>query len=295
MLTALLVVLIGGTGAAAGQPEPAQCRSGTTPVVAPVEIVLPDDDPFAPPIAGAGEPRISLSSVRTHLSGASAASRGGPRNFTPGVVSGGAVFGLWAREQGCDTVQVSLLGGVFAQFQMDTPSQDLINSDFVIGGQVTHRRGPVSARLRIYHQSSHLGDEFVLRNPRVTRVNFGFQAVDGLVSFDRDRWRVYAGGGARFFSHAELSPGVLQGGVEAGQHPTTRGRRPHLVGALDVTAHQGLDWRRATSAAAGLEWSGSTSARRMRVLVVAFKGPTFWGQFFDEEMRHAGVQLQFEF
>jgi hypothetical protein len=294
ILATLLAAPIGGTSASAAQAAPAECRSGATPAPAPVETVLPDGDPFAPPIAGAGEPRISLGYVRTRRSGTAAASGDGPRDFTAGVVSAGAVFGLWARALDCDTVQVSLLGGVFAQFHMDDPSQSLINSDFLIGGQMTHRRGPVSARLRVYHQSSHLGDEFLLRNPRVTRVNFGFQAVDGLVSFDRDVWRVYAGGGAHFFSHDNLSPGVLRAGVEVSQRPT-RGRRPRLVGALDVTAHQALDWRRATSGAGGLEWSGSSNTRRLRALVVVFSGPTPWGQFFDEEMRHAGGQFQFEF
>jgi hypothetical protein len=290
----LLATFIGGSSASAGQAELADCRSGAAPVPTPVDIVLPDEDPFAPPIAGAGEPRISLGAVPTHVPGTAAASGGQPRDFTAGVVSGGAVFGLWARERHCDKVQVSLMGGVSSQFIMDDPSQTLMNSDFLIGGQVTHRRGPVSARLRVYHQSSHLGDEFLLRNPRVTRVNFAFQAVDGLFSFDRHVWRVYAGGGARFFTHADLSPGVLRAGVEAGQRPS-RGRRPRLVGALDVTAHQALDWRRATSGAGGLEWSGSSNARRLRALVVVFSGPTSWGQFYADEMRHAGAQFQFEF
>jgi hypothetical protein len=178
---------------------------------------------------------------------------------------------------------------------MDDPSQALINSDFLVGGQVTWRRGRVSTRVRVYHQSSHLGDEFILRNPRIARVDFGFEAVDGLVSLDHDLWRVYAGGGVRFFSHADLGPGVLRGGIEAHQRPT-RGRRPRVVLAADLTAHQGaVDWRGAVTGAGGLEWSGSSSARRLRALLVAFNGPSPWGQFFDERMRHVGAQLQFEF
>jgi hypothetical protein len=209
-------------------------------------------------------------------------------------VSGGAVFGLWARHADCAELQVSLLAGVFSQFNMDDPSQALINTDFLVGGQVSWRRGRVSSRVRVYHQSSHLGDEFILRNPRVARVDFGFEAVDGLVALDHDLWRVYAGGGVRFFSHAELGPGVLRGGIEAHQRPT-RGRRPRAILAVDLTAHQAGPWRGAVTGAGGVEWTGVSSGRRLRALVIAFNGPSPWGQFFDERMRHVGAQLQFEF
>jgi hypothetical protein len=262
--------------------------------VAPVEVVLPGGDPFAPPIAGAGEPRISLGLIGTHLSSTPAVSGSGSSDFNAGVVSGGAVFGLWARHDDCATLQVSLLGGVFSQFNMNAPSQALINSDFLVGGQVTWRRGRVSSRVRVYHQSSHLGDEFILRNPRVARVDFGFQAVDGLLSLDRDLWRVYAGGGVRFFNHSDLGPGVLRGGIEVNQRPTL-GRRPRVVLAVDLTAHQALAWRGAVTGAGGLEWTGPSSGRRLRALLTTFNGPAPWGQFFDERMRHVGAQLQFEF
>jgi hypothetical protein len=292
VLIVLLAGLAGGTNVLGAQADPAaDCQAGRSSAT---EVVLPGNDPFAAPIAGAGEPRISLAYLRTHLTGVPAASGSGGSDFGAGVVSGGAVFGLWGRRDNCTALQVSLLGGVFSQFNMDQPSQALINSDFVLGGQVTHRRGPVSARVRVYHQSSHLGDEFLLKNPAVVRVNFSFQAVDVLVSLDREAWRLYGGGGYRVFSHADLSPGTLRAGVEAGRG-TARGRHPRLVGAVDLTAHQAFAWRGATSAAGGLEWAGETGGRRLRALVLGFSGPGSWGQFFEERTRHVGVQLQFEF
>ena len=221
---------------------------------------------------------------------------GGTRSpFSAGVVSAGGVFGFWARRRDCGGAQVSLLGGVFSQFDLDAPSQGLVNSDFVIGLQVTYRRDRVSTRLRGYHLSSHLGDEFLLRNPSVERLDFGFQTLDGLVSLDEEWWRIYAGGGVRFFNHADLSPGVLRGGVEVGTHAQS-GKRPHPVGAVDLSMLQAADWRPEISGAGGVEWSGLSNARRLRVLFVLFHGPAPYGQFFDQQtLRQAGLQLQFEF
>ncbi len=90
---------------------------------------------------------------------------------------------------------MSLLGGVFSQYNLDTPSDDLINADYLVGPMLTLRRGRVSARLRLYHQSSHLGDEFILNKPGVDRINLSFEPFDGLVALTGRWWRLYVGGG----------------------------------------------------------------------------------------------------
>ncbi|MGH7700689.1 MAG: DUF1207 domain-containing protein [Gemmatimonadales bacterium] len=61
-----------------------------------------------------------------------------------------------------DAWQASLEAAVFSQFDMRARSNDLINTDYVVGVAIGHRRGTVSGQVRIYHQSSHLGDEFLL-------------------------------------------------------------------------------------------------------------------------------------
>jgi hypothetical protein len=289
-----MAVFAGGLDAAASQQDPASCVSGSPPAASPEYVALPEEHSFPPPIAGAGEPRIALAWARIHLPESPALSGTERRAFAAGIVSGGGVFGLWARRDNCTVVQVSLLGGVFSQSNLDEPSQALINSDFLIGGQVTYRgNSRVSARVRVYHQSSHLGDEFLLSNPDVRRLNFGFQAIDALMALDEEWWRAYIGGGLLFFTEDELSPGMLRAGVEVGGGKLIVGGR--LVAALDLTAHQALDWHPAVNGAGGLEWSASSGGRRLRALAIAFDGPNAYGQFFDQETRHLGLQLQFEF
>jgi hypothetical protein len=78
---------------------------------------------------------------------------------------------------------------------------------------VTLRRGRLSARFRVYHQSSHLGDEFILGNPGIDRVNLSFEAIDALVSWDGRWWRVYSGPGYIMGAEPDLDPGVLQWGA----------------------------------------------------------------------------------
>ncbi|TAK11509.1 MAG: DUF1207 domain-containing protein, partial [Acidobacteria bacterium] len=190
---------------------------------------------------------------------------------------------------------VNLIVGIFSQFDLDAPSQDLINSDFVIGSQVSAGRGRLAARLRLLHQSSHLGDEFVLRNPHIVRDEFGFQAIDGLVSYDADLWRVYGGGGYLFFIHDDLDPWAVQGGAEARNRRAARGTF-HPVAAVDFNSLQSRNWGVTASAAAGVAWASPTSTRQFRALLVALRGHMPFGQFSrTQKLGNVGVQFQFEF
>ena len=62
-----------------------------------------------------------------------------------------------------DAWQLSISGAVFAQFNLDASSMDLINADYIIGFPLSYRNGSWSARARLFHQSSHLGDDFLLQ------------------------------------------------------------------------------------------------------------------------------------
>jgi chorismate synthase len=127
------------------------------------------------------------------------------------AVGYGETFGFFRREgkRPGDGIQVGISGGLFAQFNLDAPSNDLVNADYTIGIPVTYRRGDWSARLRFYHQSSHLGDEFLLRS-KPERVNLSFESLELLASYRQAHWRLYGGG--EYLVHREPAD-ELQGGA----------------------------------------------------------------------------------
>src|SRR5256885_16100932 len=98
-------------------------------------------------------------------------------------------------------------------------------------------------RLRVYHQSSHLGDEYMI-HAHAQRVDLSFEAAELLVARELAHWRVY-GGGEYMFTHspADLKPGVLHAGLEYRQPgPLVRLRRPaarRLGAAVGWGAGQG--------------------------------------------------------
>ena len=198
-----------------------------------------------------------------------------------------------------DGIQVGVGGNIYTQFDLDTPSYDLINADYLIGLPITLRFGRVSARVRLYHQSSHLGDEFVLR-PGTQRENFAFQSSEGILSLDLGPLRTYAGGEYLF----SRTPGnrvsrLAHGGVElrggSGLVPSGHLARVRLVAGLDVKSADELDWDVAWSARAGFEVGRSPGAehgsRRWSLLGEYYDGPSPYGQFFRDQVTYYGVGL----
>lgn len=194
---------------------------------------------------------------------------------------------------------VSVAAGVFSQFNMETSSNDLINTDFVIGFPMAYRLGAVSARTRIYHQSSHLGDEFIL-NQSPTRVNLSFEAAEVLVARDLGTFRAY-GGGEYVLRHepADLKPGLLHAGVEYRQPGGLVGVAGlgdgRLVAAVDAKSTQERKWRVGWSMRVGIEFRPGTARlgpeRNLSVQLHGYSGPAPYGQFYQENVRSVGVGI----
>jgi len=124
-------------------------------------VLLPDNDVFRPLLADQREPRFYADYRRGHFRGSTNVfAEGKGTNIDVAMVAFGGAFGVWGLRQprGCDGIQVSLFGAVFAQFNLDTRSWDLLNADYLVGPELTLRRGRWSGRLCFYRPSSHLGD-----------------------------------------------------------------------------------------------------------------------------------------
>ncbi len=204
VLSCMALALFSGTASIADHnnavpPGVADCRYLTTenPDLARDSEHLgsrwfPQGGLFRPPIADMRQPRFYLSWRRVTFRGSALPAGGIDNRIRAGVVAIGTDYGIWRRARGrrCNGFQVEVMGGIFSQFNLSAESDDLLNTDFLIGPTFSWRRGGLSIRGRLYHQSSHLGDEFILGNPNVDRIDLSFETVDVLVSYGRSWWRI---------------------------------------------------------------------------------------------------------
>jgi hypothetical protein len=197
--------------------------------------------------------------------------------------------------------QVAIAAGVFSQFDMGSSTTDLMNTDYVIGLPITYRQGAFATRVRLYHQSSHLGDGY-MAHAHAQRVTLSFESAELLVSRETSAWRMY-GGGEYVFTHspADLKPGVFHGGVEY-RAPAPVVRLGHvaagrLVAGLDGKASQDRDWQMGWSFLTGLELADpaapAESAWRWSLVLTAYSGPSPYGQFYRDHVSSVGLGLGF--
>ncbi len=190
--------------------------------------------------------------------------------------------------------------GVFAIFDMDSDSADLVNADYFIGGGIAWRNGPWSMLLRYYHQSSHLGDEFILNNgiTLAQRVNLSYESPQLLVAYEAADWlRVYAGGGVLINTDpSDLGIGMVQYGVEMRSPWRLFEEWATPIAALDVKHFEYHDWDGGLSVRTGLEFTDpllGRSGSRLLFLIEYYTGRSPHGQFFNESIRYIGAGLHF--
>ena len=227
----------------------------------------------------------------------------GYRSISQGVgpdTTGSANFGeTFALYRGAAPVDgqwdIAIQAGVFSTFNMAASSKDLINADYTVGLLTSYRTGPFSGFLRFHHQSSHLGDEFILnsRTP-VKRINLSFEEIDLKLSYELSAWlRVYGGGGMLVDQYPRtLGRGTSQFGAEITSPWTFLSGKIRPVAYGDFQANERSSWAISRSLMAGLQFENARIGdRRLQLLVEYFKGPSPNGQFFTQSTDWIGLGL----
>lgn len=191
--------------------------------------------------------------------------------------------------------EVGIQGGVFAVFDLAGESADLINADYFVGLPLSYRQGNFSFMFRPYHQSSHLGDEYILRKgiTKAQRVNLSYEVLNAIASYDfGPSYRVYGGAGWLF----DVDPGNLDrwmGQVGAEYRSTAvwwDAVRP--VAALDMQFWQQHSWEPNLSLRAGVELENvDILSRRIMIAGEYFHGHNPNGQFITRDLQFFGIGI----
>jgi hypothetical protein len=286
---ALATMLCLAQPAAAQTTNAPRCGTGVHESEALGVVRFPQDQIFCPIIADPKEPRSFASLLRGTFPSISDPSG---RDTTIGSVGLGDSFGLirWGGPNAGEGVQIDVVGSIFAQFDLGSPSNDLINADYIIGVPVTFRRSGFSTRVRIYHQSSHLGDEYLLRSAAIQRENLSFESVDLLVSQELGPLRVYGGGEQLFRREPDtVASKLFHAGAEL---RSGRAGPLQLVSGVDLKTTEQHDWSQAVSGRIGFEIF-DLAGRKVKTLVIvapprALAKPSRRARFFANRTRWQG-------
>jgi hypothetical protein len=231
---------------------------------------------------------------------------GAYRQFTEGLdLSGvfaadfGETFAIYRNKAFLDGEwELGIQAGVFSIFDVSAESIDLVNADYRVGLLSSYRNGPFSGFIRIEHQSSHLGDEYLLNNPGVTRVNLSYEEVDVKLSYQVLPWlRIYGGGGYIVHRFPEdLGRGTTQWGIELVSTRTFLGGRLRPVAYGDFQCNERTNWQIGQSIMAGVQFENARIGdRQVQLLAEYYGGPSPDGQFYTQRASWYGIGIHLYF
>ena len=263
-----------------------------------------DGFPFRAPYASPLEPRTRLAPVRVHR---------GDRRRTVGLVDLGDAIAVWVRRGGAGDgarsagegqarpadgerragggagglrLAAALSGGAFTRFDLQSSNNEFVEAHFRVGLQLRARWRGWAARAELYHVSSHLGDEYMVRTgerPHSTaregvEVLLETSPLPGLV--------VYGGPGTTVRTKRNFVAASVRGGA-AWEPRTIRWGpfRPYAAGEGFSWAE--LGWDPMLTAQAGVRFGHE----HFRLALTASAGPSRAEQFFRTHETLWGVMF----
>jgi len=189
--------------------------------------------------------------------------------------------------------QLDIEGAAFPRLDLEH-DRDLVSADFRFGVPLTSRCGPWEAKFGYYHLSSHLGDEYLLRFPGYSRINYVWDGlVLGLAVNLGPNLRVYSEAGWGFNTDGGCKPWQFQFGADfSPADPTGPAGAPFL--AVNTHLREENDFGGNFTAQTGWQWRGH-GGQLLRFGLKYFNGLSEQDQFYQTFEELIGLGLWYDF
>jgi len=247
--------------------------------------ILPDGLIYRSYMAGPRESRFQLNHMQESGTGE-----------TFWDVTLGGRRGIW-RYGDCNDIrpqgwQIDIEGAAIVRLNLDN-ERDVDASDFRFGVPLTYGWGKWQYKMGYYHLSSHLGDEFIVRTPGATRVNYVRDAAIFGASYNpTPAWRLYGETAYALFTAGGAEPWEFQVGAEYAQ-PGPTGRAGTPFAAVNGHLREELDFGGDFTTQLGWLWRGETGST-FRLGFHFLAGHSNHYQFFDESEKQFGFAIWYD-
>lgn len=185
-----------------------------------------------------------------------------------------------------------------AHVRLDIPEDvDVRAVDFRAGTQLTwsyadnprHR-----SRFGYYHLSSHLGDEFLLKNPDYNRLNYAHDLlIFGHSYYFTKKLRVYGEVGWAFY-HLVADPWEFQFGIEWAPNERTGPWGEPFV-AIGTQLREEVNFGGSFVVQAGWAWVGDIPGRTLRMGLHYHNGDSTQNSFYNNFEQQIGFGIWYDF
>ena len=195
-----------------------------------------------------------------------------------------------ARPEG---IQLGMEGA--AQTRLDRDENlDLEATDYRFGIPLTWGNARVQTKFAFYHLSSHLADEFLIKHPGFTRLNYSRNVlVYGKSVYATPRLRFYGEAGYGFDVDV-AKEWEFQFGFDYGPYGATSGRGEPFF-AVNGQLREEVDYGGNFVAQAGWAWRRSPASGMLRTGVSYYTGKQDQFSFFNDSQQKVGYGIWYDY
>jgi hypothetical protein len=180
------------------------------------------------------------------------------------------------------------------RFSLDDSKSALISNDWQVGFNVFADLPPWEVDLQLYHESSHLGDEYIKRFD-ARRLDWTREVLALWVGYHAGKFRFMGGVGNALVDELDLSPWLARAGVDfRGGAFAILGLRTHPIAGVFTEGASETDWRVSSSIKVGVAFPGARVGRELRLSLVGHDGLSTQRQFFRSSSRYVGMEIEFQ-
>ena len=247
--------------------------------------VLPDGLIYKSYLAGVKEPRFGSAWVHDRTLGWIWDVALGGR---VGMLRYGSADSFWP-----EGWQIDIEGASFPRLDLEH-ERDLMSADFRVGVPVTWGNRRFQTKLAYYHLSSHLGDEYMVRNQTLSRINFSRDAlVWGNSLYVTPNLRLYGEAAWAFYTDGGAEPWEFQFGIDySPARPSGVWGAPFL--AMNAHLREEVKFGGAFVAQTGWQWRGE-SRHLFRLGMEYFTGNSEQFETFRRYEEKIGVGIWYDY
>ncbi len=206
----------------------------------------------------------------------------------------GEDFPLVSLRGGPHPISLGFGSQVYARFSLEDAQSAMISHDWVVGINTTAALGRWDLTLRLYHESSHLGDEYGDRFA-TRRLDWSREVLGAWAGYTAGPWRFSASASYAVVDGLGLPRASGAAAIDFKSRPAldVLGSRLHPTGGVFFAADAATAWRVSTSARLGMALP-TGSGREIGVALIAHDGLSTQRQFFRRQSRYVGLELRFD-
>ena len=184
---------------------------------------------------------------------------------------------------------------VYGRFSLGDRKSALISNDWVVGLNTTASLGAWTLTGELYHESSHLGDEYGDRF-NADRLDWTREVVSAWVSYGPGPVRVSGNLSYVLIDELDLEGPGAAVAVDFRGRPMGRvlGAPLRAVGGVFFDGTGATNWRISSSAKLGIALASPSNGREIGVGLIAHDGLSTQRQFFRRESRYIGAELRLD-